>query len=168
MMNPQKVELELAGLKEISLPEPVVYTPQTFAWYIIFGVVLLLLVWLIFRWIRRWQANAFRRHSLARLNAMAREIENGENSVNFLTQIPVLVKWTVLQICPREEVARLSGEKWLTFLDKSYGGEDFSSGPGRLLPELAYGNQARLKSIPSRDLQKLLALLRRWIRRFRV
>ena len=38
----EKIEIaELAGLKEIALPEPFSYMPQTVAWYILFGLVLM-------------------------------------------------------------------------------------------------------------------------------
>lgn len=158
----------LEGLKEIALPEPVAYTPQTTAWYILFGVVFLLLTLGIFRLISRWKSNRYRRQALSQLKTIEASLNNNRELVNISGQIPLLVKWTTLQAFPRERVARLSGDKWLNFLDNSYGGKEFSSGSGQLLPQLAYSTRERLKKLSSNDIQLLIALLRRWIRRFRV
>ena len=58
-------------------------------------------------------------------------------------RLPRLVKQTALAFRPRTEVAALSGEPWLQFLDASYGEKGFTEGPGRLLPKLAYASLAQ-------------------------
>ncbi|NIM02313.1 MAG: DUF4381 family protein, partial [Acidobacteria bacterium] len=40
-----------------------------------------------------------------------------------IAALPVLVKETALTYRPRSEVAALSGDSWLRFLDESYGGD---------------------------------------------
>ena len=44
---------ELEGLKEITLPNPVPYTPHTLGWYILFGLLFFLGLWLILRFLRK-------------------------------------------------------------------------------------------------------------------
>ncbi len=44
MFGPEFGNKELSGLKEILLPDPVSYIPQTVGWYILFAVVLSLTI----------------------------------------------------------------------------------------------------------------------------
>ena len=65
-------------------------------------------------------------------------------------------------------MAPLNGEPWLQFLDRTYGSPGFTEGPGRLLPTLAYATPAATSALPAKELQALVELVRRWIRRHRV
>jgi len=47
-----------------------------------------------------------------------------------LGEIPALLKWTALEAFPQSDVAGLSGEPWLAFLDKTIGGKNFTDGEG--------------------------------------
>jgi hypothetical protein len=144
---------ELEGLREIRLPEPVSYAPQTIGWWIVFALLLLIALYVAFRLWRRWRRNAYRRRALAHLAAMERD---GAPAL-----LPRLLKRTALDAWPREEVANLSGDAWLAFLDRVYGGVGFTSGPGRVLPALAYG-EPRVDDAPA-----LFSLARTWIRTHR-
>jgi hypothetical protein len=62
-------------------------------------------------------------------------------------------------------VADLTGPKWLAELDRMYGGHDFSKGPGRLLPSLAYGTATFVASVPRAELDALVRLSREWLQR---
>ena len=67
---------------------------------------------------------------------------------------------TALAAFPREPVAPLAGPAWLAFLDRSYGGKEFSQGAGRLLVSAPYQRRS-----PDRDqIEALAGLVRRWIR----
>ena len=65
-------------------------------------------------------------------------LEKDESRPAAVAEIPVLVKGIALAFGPRSEVASLTGDAWLQFLDRSYGGSGFTEGPGRLLPTIAY------------------------------
>ena len=72
----------------------------------------------------------------------------------------MLVRRTALAAFPRESVAPLAGLAWLAFLDRSYGGQGFSEGAGRLLANAPYQ-----RAVPDREqLRALAALVRQWIR----
>ncbi len=93
------------------------------------------------------------------------ELTEGAIPSNALAEIPALLKRTALAVFPRADVAGLSGEAWLGFLDASAGSTDFSSGPGRLLADLPYSPAAA--SPPADQMRELLKISRRWIRRHR-
>jgi hypothetical protein len=154
------MEEQLSNLQEIALPEPVAYTPQTIGWYILAFLVLISVILLFVRWRKQVRKNLYRREALSRLD----EIEAGKIP---LTELPVLVKRVALAFTPREKVAGLSGKNWLEFLDSTLVSKEFSTGPGRLLPELSYSTADSIQKVSDSDQRELFDLIRRWIRRHR-
>ena len=161
------MEEKLTGLKEIVLPEPVSYVPQTTAWYILFGLIFLTGIWLARRWYRRWAANRYRKAALQRLAEIELNLSGSDSRATSISALPVLVKQTTLAFVARDKVAGLSGKVWLAFLDSTYIGRAFTEGPGKLLPELSYWPIPKLARVPDEELQALIGLLRKWIRRHR-
>jgi Ca-activated chloride channel family protein len=102
--------------------------------------------------------------ALEGLVVIEQELQRPEKRAKALAEIPVLLKRAALSAFPRSEVASLSGEKWLTFLDKTIGAKDFTEGEGRLLPELAYAPVQRITQLSDEQIGNLLQLVRRWIK----
>jgi LPXTG-motif cell wall-anchored protein len=142
------------NLRDIVVPEAISYIPQTTAWYVVFGVFLVLLAGGGVFLVRRERRNRYRKlalHQLADIEARGA-----------LCELPALVKQTALSFASRDEVASLSGDDWLRFLDETYHGDAFTHGPGRQLPVLAYGR-------PNTDeVDELVTLVRQWIRKHHV
>ena len=155
----------LQNLHEIILPEPVSWMPQTIGWYTVFGLIFFVAGWWVYCSLRHYRKNRYRRLALQELAVIEQELQRPEKRATVLSGIPVLLKGTALLVFPRSEVAGLSGEKWLDFLDKTMGGKNFTIGEGRLLPELAYAPGARISKLPDEQVGRLLQLLRRWIKR---
>jgi len=139
--------------------------PQTIGWYVVFGMILFIAGWWVYGRLRRFRKNRYRRLALAELAVIKRELQQPEKRVKALAEIPVLLKGTALSAFPRSEVAALSGKNWLSFLDKTMGGKDFTEGEGRLLPELAYAPVQRIAQLSDERIGNLLQLVRRWIKR---
>lgn len=155
----------LQGLHEILLPDPVSRLPQTAGWYVLFGVVLLgLLAW-AYAGLRRFRADRYRRLALAELGGLEREFAASRDRSRVLPQIAVLLKRTALSAYARTDVAGLSGESWLAFLDRTAGCRVFSEGPGRLFGEIAYVTAARIEQIPEEGIADLFRFARGWIRK---
>jgi hypothetical protein len=153
----------LEKLHEILLPDPVGWIPQTIGWYVVFGLILVVAGWWVYGRFRRFQKNRYRRFALAELAVIERELQQPEKRAKALAEIPVLVKWTALSAFQRSDVAALTGENWLAFLDQTMGGTEFTQGVGRLLPELAYVPARRGAQLPDESINDLLRLVRRWI-----
>jgi hypothetical protein len=154
----------LEKLHEILLPDPVSWMPQTIGWYAVLGVVLFLASLWVYGRVRRYRANRYRRLALAELAIIERELQRPEKRTWALAEIPVLLKKTALLAFPRSDVASLSGEKWLAFLDKTVGGKNFREGEGRCLPDLAYAPASRIAELADESISKLLQLVRNWIK----
>jgi hypothetical protein len=157
----------LEGLADVVVPEPVSALPQTVGWYVLFTLLAALLVSLGVGLRRRRAANRYRREALAELDAIVARLEEKGGRYDVAARLPLLLKRVALAVAPREDVAALTGKEWLAFLDRLYGGDGFSKGPGRLLPKLAYGTPAFLSGVPRADIDALLRLTREWIGRHR-
>jgi hypothetical protein len=162
-VNPQ---LEL--LRDIALPEPIGWAPQTVGWWILLALIVAAGVAAAILIRRRRRAGLYRRMALAELERIEAAMTDPGAGRSAAAELPALVKRTALAVFPRGEVASLSGDSWLRFLDESYGGKGFSAGPGKLLPSLAYA-PTDSPAAPSGDsLRELTELLRDWIRSHRV
>lgn len=149
----------IADLKDIPAPPPVSYMPQTVGWWVLGGVIALgLLVLAFLKW-RTWMRNRYRREAQAELAAIENAVVDPERRADALASIPVLVKRTVLAWAPRQQVAPMTGDAWLRYLDGTYDQGGFVQGPGRTLNRLAYGDGV----IGNDELASLMALLHRWI-----
>jgi hypothetical protein len=151
---------DLQALQEISPPAPVAYIPQTIGWLVILLLLVLALAAGGWRWLRRYRANRYRREALAALA----QIEAHLNDAAALRELPALVKRVALSFAPREQVAALSGEQWLGFIDRtaSDAGADLGPGLGPLLWHLAY-SPAAVQETPLAEIEALCSFLRRWI-----
>jgi len=154
----------LEKLHEILSPDPVSWMPQTVGWYVVLGLILLVTGYWVYGRLRRFQKNRYRRLALAELAVIEGELQRPERRAKALADIPVLLKWTALSAFPRSDVAELSGDEWLSFLDHTMGAKNFTEGEGRLLPELAYAPALGIANLSDEKIGSLLQLTRRWIK----
>ena len=154
---------KLTGIQEITLPEPISYVPHTIGWKILLVVIVIVALVLGYNRYRHWQANRYRTFALDRLAEIEREVRVPETRLRALSDLPVLVKQTALQTFPRDEIAQLSGDRWLEFLDRSCDTQEFTQGGGQLLPQLAYQSTSALANLSEQRISNLIELIRQWI-----
>ena len=153
----------LNGLREISLPEPPSYLPQTIGWAILGGIMLVaLMLWGIILY-QSWRRNRYRRLALLRLQELEQGAYQADTQATTLKELPILLKQTALAAYPRKQVASLSSDRWLTFLDNTYNGQGFTQGEGHLLAEIAYQPAEAIAQLPSEKVSNLISLVRNWI-----
>jgi hypothetical protein len=153
----------LNGLQEITLPEPPSYRPRTIGWAILLAIALVaLLIWGL-RFYQTWRRNRYRRLALKRLTELGQAVQVPDSRIDALKELPVLVKQTALAGYPRDQVAQLTGDRWLAFLDRTYQGQAFTQGMGRLLSSLAYQPTESWHSLSAHEVDGLIALIRDWI-----
>lgn len=142
----------LESLNDIVVPDPVSLLPQTVGWIVLCVFLFAALAaWAVFAW-RRYRKNAYRREALALIDSTP------------LTELPALVKRVALATAPRTDVAALTGDAWLAYLDRTYGGDGFTNGPGRLMATVSFEPAPEELRVAT-DLRSLAAL---WIRKHRV
>jgi Ca-activated chloride channel family protein len=148
----------LSGLIDIPLPQEVSLWPQTWPLRIAIALAAVLAVWAIWQFVHRYRANRYRREALSELDRIRHKPDAAPDRL--AAQLAVLVRRTALGAFPRETIAPLTGTAWLAFLDRSYGGDEFSRGAGRWLVSAPYQ-----QTPPDGDeLNALRGLVRRWIR----
>ena len=156
------------GLNDIVTPVPVAWTPETIGWWVVGGIVLAVVAWTIWSAIRRTRANRYRVAALAELDRIERLAADPTLRNEGLRALPALVKRTALAVAPRRDVASLTGDRLLAFLDASYPGSAFSNGAGPLLVDAPYWTDERLARVDDTECAKVIAAVRRWIRTHRV
>ncbi len=148
----------LAGLRDIHLPATVNWWPPAPGWWALAAALALglaLAVWLVLRWRR----GRVRRAALRELRALETAYAEAGDAGAFAADLSRLLRRYALQRFPRREVAGLTGQDWLRFLDTTGGRGQFAEGPGRALTIAPY------RPPQSLDVPALAGLGRRWIER---
>ncbi|UAN03636.1 DUF4381 domain-containing protein [Achromobacter mucicolens] len=158
---------ELPGLdqlRELPLPAPVSYWPQTWGWLVVTVVVALAAGWLAARAWRRWRRNRYRREALSELRQL--EADMGADPLA-ARALPSLLKRTALAAQgPGGRAAALSGETWVAWLASS--GATLPGNGAHLLETLAYASNARVSALEPSDVRQLLVASRHWMERHHV
>ena len=157
----------LDRLNDIVTPLPVEWAPQTVGWWILAGIGIALGGWAAFSAERRRKANRYRVAALAELDRIEALTQDPAKRLEGLRALPALVKRTALAVMPREDVAPLTGDSLLTFLDATYPGTAFSNGAGPLLVEAPYWSDERLSQVEGEQADATMSAVRAWIRTHR-
>jgi len=144
---------ELSQLRDIHLPSAVSWWPPAPGWWGILALVLIAtgLAYVLYarRRRNRWRIKALA--ELARLRDAAPE--------RLLRDLSVLLRRVAISRFPRHDVAALTGEAWLAFLDRSLGDDKaFQSDAGRVLLSGPYASNVEV------DTASLFILCERWIK----
>jgi hypothetical protein len=91
-MNPNVPSIE--QLKEMALPAPVSYAPQTWGWWVLLAVLMgaVLLVGARRYW--QWRRDRYRREALVRLA----ELQSSDDQISALRELPELLKRVALSM----------------------------------------------------------------------
>ena len=156
----------LAELRDIHLPPDPLWWPPAPGWWLaaVFAVLVLIGLGVALR--RHAVRTRPRRRALELLHDIAADIATDvatdtrhDRPHPGLQRLSRLLRRVALQAFPREQVAGLSGDRWLQFLDRSGGTDQFTSGSGQPLATGPY------RPVGSVDLTALVGLSDRWIRR---
>ena len=127
-------------LRDLHLPDPVNWWPLAPGWWVIAVLALIGLGWLLrYAW-RVRQFNSPRRYAVRTLAAVEAEYLSHRNPVRLGQQLSELLRRGMLAYAPRHEVAGLTGEAWLRWLDKGLSVPYFHTEGGKSLLQLPYRN----------------------------
>ena len=91
-MNPAIPSID--QLKEMALPAPVSYAPQTWGWWALLTLLIVTLVVTGARRYRQWRRDRYRREALVRLE----ELQQRSNDLSALRELPELLKRVALSM----------------------------------------------------------------------
>lgn len=153
----------ISQLQDLPLAAPPFsYFPQTWGWVAV--LVFLLVVaatWGALRW-RRWQRDLYRREALARLDMIEQGLQDRDQRLTALRELPELLKRVALSMPDSPAVERLSGREWQAFLvqrSTKSPPEGFSA----QLFTIAYAPDEQVLAVPEEDVRSLLKISRQWI-----
>ncbi len=153
-------ETETLPLRDIHLPEPVSWWPPAPGWWALLGLIILLFCSILaFRTIQR--RRSVRVAALKALKEISANFASDHDAQRLAKSLSILIRRICLSYFPRAEVAGLTGEPWLNFLDGclDWGkvSDRFSEGTGRILITAPYQPKVEI------DGDKLIFLCTHWI-----
>ena len=118
----------LSELRDIRFPEPVSWWPPAPGWWIV-GVVTVVVVVLVVMRVRRHLLSPAReaQHELVRIR---KNYQTTRDTLALAGALSVFLRRAVLAVYPRTDVAGLTGNAWLEFLDRTGATVAFADGPG--------------------------------------
>lgn len=96
---------DLNNLRDIVVPEEIIWWPPGPAWYVVIAIIFILLFYYIIVGLKNWRSNAYRRDALKQLA-----------QADSATGIAEILRRTALAFTAREEIADLSGDRWVEWL----------------------------------------------------
>lgn len=153
-MNPAD---PLATLRDIHVPGAPEFWPPAPGWFVVAGLMVAAGIATTVVGVRRWRAVRFRREALACLRSLRTRHQAGAPDVEIAMELSVLIRRVALARHPREEVAGLTGEQWIAWLES-------------ILPRIGVSARTALLEAPyarrSRfDVGHALTACEHWVRR---
>jgi hypothetical protein len=127
-------------LRDLHLPEPVGWWPLAPGWWILLTVTtgaIGYVLWRVLEWRRRSAPRRYALRELARYESSYRE---HKDPVTLGKQLSELLRRGMLAYASREEIAGMTGEDWLIWLDRGMPLPYFHTEAGKSLLELPYRN----------------------------
>ncbi len=160
----------LAALRDIHLPPPIGWWPPAPGWWLLLAMAMVLIVFLFWR-LRRCGMQRHRsspttaRQIVAaaslEMERLAEDIEAGLAPRQAVVGESRLLRRVAIQLAAlrgdANDVAGLTGEAWLRWLDDQWDRDDFSQGVGRELIDAPYRHTFDI------DLSALLSIARAWL-----
>ncbi len=148
----------LAQLRDIHLPDPVSAWPPGPGWWLLAGLLVLVLAALLTWLWRHYRRNAWRRQAHRALaEAHARWQADGDHA-GYLQAANAVLKRAALSRFPREQVASLNSQRWDEFLDQQW------RRPGEAgFSELGFATRAYQASPAAADIEQLHGLCKQWL-----
>lgn len=132
-MDPKQIPL-----RDLHLPEAIGWWPLAPGWWFVIALALIALGYVVHLYRKHRSRGAARRYALRQLNALTADFEQHGDAVVFSSRLSELLRRTMLAYAPRQEVAGLTGDEWLQWLDRDLDRPRFQSEAGRKLLELPY------------------------------
>jgi len=151
------------NLRDIHLPDPISWWPLAPGWWIIFTAVILLTIAFIVA-IKIYISKQLKREITAELENIKQQFEQSQNKSQLAKSLSVLLRRANMSFYSTNNIAGLTGEHWLNWLDKtntnSLDNNKFQSDTGEILLTAPYlPDNAHLDF----DSNKLIHLCETWL-----
>ena len=151
----------LLALRDIHVPPPPGFWPPAPGWIASACIVIAVAAVAVIVACRSWRAGQPRREALAALRALRALYRDGATDTEIALELSVLVRRVALARAPREEVAGLTGDRWIEWIESTLprSGESFGTGLRAALLAAPYTRRCRF------DAARAFSDCESWIRR---
>ena len=147
----------LSKLHDIHEPDSVAMWPLAPGWWALVGlIVLAAIAAIIWKFVGKGDRPA-RREALRQLHQLRLAYSQHGDGVRTVGEISILLRRACLARYPRANVAGLTGDAWLDFLDQSGRTREFTNGAGRILITAPYRDKA------DGDIEALVGITSKWL-----
>lgn len=160
----------LDNLHDIVVPDPGPWWPPAVGWLVFVSLVAVGVAWLCVHRCLVWYKNRYRGAALAELNRIKSTVgEQGRH--RSIRELDHVLKRVALSAWPRQQVASLSGDRWIDFLNQNGnlpgGRQAFNSDQVRVIRDIAYSSKA-CQRLTEQEFGHLFDAAELWIRRHQV
>lgn len=154
------IQKELAKLKGVIEPDiDISIFPLAPIWYVAIVIIILVIIFFILYRIHR-NSTALKRNALSRLLVIEKDLNSPtDNNINIINNISVLLRKTALLKFKEPDMAAITDNKWLEFLDSNLDKKYFQTETGNLLINANYQKEL----LDNSNLQNLINISRIWI-----
>ncbi|MGK0298420.1 MAG: hypothetical protein ACI9XC_002042 [Gammaproteobacteria bacterium] len=146
-------------LRDIHLPDGLSLWPLAYGWWILIAVIIMTAIIAIILYRRNQKARisaiTLARKEFARITD---EYQKNNETLKLVKEISILLRRLSISLFPRTEVASLTGEEWLAYLDRYVPGAPFTEGQGRMLVDAPYR-----QNVDTEELETLIHQCHNWI-----
>lgn len=153
--DPAEADQELGPILE---PDPIEFSFDTWGWYFVGILLILVCFFFALRQIKHYKKNAYRREAIKELDQITPSSANNEVGRQ-LSELLVILKITALKAYGRKNVATLYGKSWLLFLESKAENTPFSKFEN-IISRAIYENE----TTDIKELNELKNLSKKWIR----
>jgi hypothetical protein len=162
-MNEPMPTTAALDLRDIHLPEPVSWWPVAPGWWLLIAVTLLLLVLIVIAR-KIYLGRQLKRDIAGELEAIKQRYQQSNDKSQLAKALSVLLRRASITYYPETDIAGLTGERWLAYLDETgrhaAKAAGFRSETGKVLLSAPYlPEDTRLDY----DAQALLSLCESWL-----
>ncbi|MEL7310386.1 MAG: DUF4381 domain-containing protein [Pseudomonadota bacterium] len=155
-------DLSSLGLRDIHEPAAIGWWPLGPAWWVLLGLLIIVLVSAVVWWHKSTRLQRLATHSLSE---RIRGWRTHRDDQRLLAELSEWLRRVSIAAHGRPQVASLVGDEWRAFLDRGLAGAPFSSLPGSLLIDAAY--RTGVPSLDPDTVSDLEKICQRWAKTVR-
>ena len=141
-------------LHDIHSPPFISLWPPAIGWWIIALLITLITAWYYYKYY--FITHKIRRIALQKFKRLQQLHYKNQNQL--IIELSILIRRVALAKFPQHQVAKLNGNTWLQFLDKTGNTKEFTQGLGQTLSVAPY------QKSPEIEIDRLMLIIEKWIR----
>lgn len=138
-------------------PDGLRFTMETWGWYLLGIGVLLVSIFLFFRWLQLYRKHRYRRVAFKRITRIEEDYQS-QTVLDALVETLATLKLVAMETYGRQVVADLYGDSWLEFLESTGKSTPFTSYKKPIESMLYAAN-----SLEPKEARHLIELSKKWI-----